>query len=408
MSVLVVGGGFAGLAAAWELARRGTAVIMGWEGEGASSLYSGALDGPEWQDAREAVSLEPEVCDFLSALGIAATPGDRFARVATTAGVLRPARSIDRAVLDLEALRGRRVGVVDFARPGFDAASLARSYAAASWARETGTQFHAASAAPPDARRMRLLSDVDLAECFDDTEFLRAIATELAELEGADGWLLGPWLGLRPDTVERLRHWVKRPLGETLSDPGGAAGCRFEAARTRLVEASPLESWRGTVSRVEPAEGGLLALGGVRVFDAAEEASAERLPMGPFDAVVMALGGLVGGGVRYLSGKPGPKGRTLSLSLDCAASLRLGGREMALHAGAQGVDPQRLGLDALQAVGLAVDDRQRVNGEGLFAAGDVVAARPRTALEAVRSGISAAHAAGAALTECNATKGRNQ
>jgi hypothetical protein len=114
-----------------------------------------------------------------------------------------------------------------------------------------------------------------------------------------------------------------------------------------------------------------------------------------FSAVILAVGGVLGGGIRFLAGGPGPLGRTLSLSLECSASLRLGGRELALQSGAQGVDLQRLGLDALHEVGLRVDAAQRAEPPDLFAAGDVVAARPRTVIEAVHAGIEAGRAAAA-------------
>jgi len=51
------------------------------------------------------------------------------------------------------------------------------------------------------------------------------------------------------------------------------------------------------------------------------------------------------------------------------------------------------GLGALERVGIAVEGA-KVRGQSvLFAAGDAVAERPRTVLEAVRSGIAAARAA---------------
>ena len=74
-----------------------------------------------------------------------------------------------------------------------------------------------------------------------------------------------------------------------------------------------------------------------------------------------------------------------------------------LHTAVGGADLQRLGLTALDEVGVLVDEQQRavVSGSSardvatrpeLFAAGDVVADRPRTALEAIYAGIGAARA----------------
>jgi hypothetical protein len=107
--------------------------------------------------------------------------------------------------------------------------------------------------------------------------------------------------------------------------------------------------------------------------------------------VILAIGGVAGGGIRFLSGL-GPEGRTFSLSLDAPVALRLGGREVALQSGALGADLQRLGVEALLEVGLSVDEQMLARAPDLYAVGDVVADRPRQALEAIYSGLGAARA----------------
>ena len=107
--------------------------------------------------------------------------------------------------------------------------------------------------------------------------------------------------------------------------------------------------------------------------------------------VILAIGGVIGGGVRFLSGL-GSEGRSFSMSLSAPVALRLAGREVAIESGALGADLQRLGIDALLNVGLSVDERMLAAEPELYAVGDLVADRPRCALEAIHSGLGAARA----------------
>jgi glycerol-3-phosphate dehydrogenase subunit B len=386
MTSLVIGGGFAGLAAAWALSRRGREVRIVWEGAGASSLYSGALDRGHWGALPDTRPLGPDAEAFLAVLGCFAPSGTSGGRVATSAGVLRPARCRDRALLDLEPWRGRRIDVVDLGRPGWDAAALARAWSQGAWARQTHTDFQPVPVAPPELDAVRLLPSGELAARADDPEWLARLGQALARAgDGERPLLIGPWLGLEPASVERLRAQLRRPIGETLSEPGGAAGARFEAARDGwlssaglAVELASVRSirWRG--SRYE-------------VLGAREDGEVYSLGEG-ITEIVLAIGGVVGGGVRFLAGG-GPEGRSFSLSLDAELPVRLAGREVALSSGALGVDLQQLGLDALSEVGVSVDERALARAPALYAAGDVVEGRPRCALDAIDSGLEAARAA---------------
>jgi hypothetical protein len=121
-----------------------------------------------------------------------------------------------------------------------------------------------------------------------------------------------------------------------------------------------------------------------RAGDTAQAPLAENIT-----EVILAIGGVTGGGVRFLAGS-GPEGRSFSLSLEAPVALRLGGREVSIQSGALGADLQQLGLEALNLVGLSVDERMLARPPDLYAAGDVVERTPRCALEAIYGGLGAA------------------
>ena len=128
--VVVVGAGIAGTAAALAAARTSAAVTLLDGGAGASTLATGALDLTPWQPSAETTHAgEPELPvsarDVLEALGVHVLTA-RPALLLTTAGVRRPARGRDAALLDVARLAGRPLGVVRCARPGWDADVLAR------------------------------------------------------------------------------------------------------------------------------------------------------------------------------------------------------------------------------------------------------------------------------------------
>jgi glycerol-3-phosphate dehydrogenase subunit B len=386
VTTLVVGAGFAGIAAAWALSRRGREVVLVADGVGASSLYPGALDRVEWGGPPDPRPLPGDVESFLGTLGCFAPPGGSAARVATTAGVLRPARCRDRALLDLEPLRGQRIEVVDLGRPGWDSAGLALSWSESAWARHTRTSFRAVAVDAPDSQVVASLPAIELAARADDPSWAASLAEALAAAgDGHSPLLIGPWLGLQPESVERLRTLVRRPIGETLSDPGGAAGLRFEAARDAWLSRSGIG--------VEQAEVHSIVRRGERYEVKCRLPGEDTLMLldEEVNEVILAIGGVIGGGVRFLSGL-GSEGRSFSLSLSAPVALRLAGREVALESGALGADLQRLGIDALLNVGLSVDERMLAAAPELYAVGDLVADRPRCALEAIHSGLGAARA----------------
>src|SRR6185436_2060873 len=195
------------------LERRGRDVVLLWDGAGASSLYSGALDRQDWDGPADPRPVAREVDEFLQALDCWAPPEGVGARLATSGGLLRPARCHDRALLDLEPLRGRRVDVVDAPRRGWDAADLARAWSVSSWARLTRTEFRVLPVRLPDGESLRFLPEIELAARADDPGWAAALGEALRTAgDGEAPLLCGPWLGLLPHSVLRVREAARRPL----------------------------------------------------------------------------------------------------------------------------------------------------------------------------------------------------
>ena len=382
MSVLVVGGGFAGTAAAWSLAQRGQDVVMAYDQAGASELYSGALDRAQWTGVVDDTPLPEELERLMAELGVRVSA--QSAWIGSAFGVVRSARAIDTALLDLEPLSGCVVGVLDPGRPGWNAQQLAQSFEASLWAERTGTRFTPVRLRVNEAYDLAWVSDIDVADGLAQPKIFEGLVRELRALpRDIGGVLCGPWLGLEEGLVERLRSGIERPMGETLSEPGGPAGARFARARDRLLDASGVTVVRARVRSVQR-QGDVWRV----------QAEPGSLPGDVFAQVVLAVGGVVGGGIRFRTGEERIGGRSFALSLEAPVSLRLGGREVSLHSGSEGIDLQDVGQKALARVGISVGSGHRVvHEQGLFAVGDVVGQRPRVALEAMGAGIEAARTA---------------
>jgi anaerobic glycerol-3-phosphate dehydrogenase len=382
MRLCVVGAGVAGTAAAWAARRLGADVAVSFDRAGASALYSGALDLLPWQEGSPVAPLESELLAFATSLE-AWSLAPTGARVATYEGVLRPARGVDSALLDVARYEGRNIGVADSHVFGWDASSLARSLGASPWALETRTRFTAIPVPgifdAPEARA----PSYDLAQLHDAPERLARLANCLSNArDKPDAWLVGPWLGTGLGVADRLRALLGKQCGETTSPPGGPAGARFEASRSALFDGLGVHVRQERITSV------------VR-------RGARLLPMGPpvrgrtaneigFDAVILSTGGLVGGGI--VLDDTGPSAAFRS---SVEAELRVGSRGRLLDhvSSADGFDLASLGRGALERVGIlpivqAGDAKAR-----LFVAGDCVADLRRTALTAARSGIAAARAA---------------
>jgi len=376
----VIGGGIAGTAAAFEFARQGERAFVFHDVTGASGLYCGALDLEPWDSADYGRSLADELLAFSTALGawqLAATPG----RVATFEGNVRPTRGSDRALLDLQRCAGKRIAVADLERDDWDAALLAKGYASSAWAQQTRTQFFAAPVAALQKGHERRISGYDFATLHDAPERAAALEAALRESGVApDAWLFGPWLGVARPLASELSDALGVPVGETTSAPGGTAGARFERARDGLLERIAVV----TRARLESIErlgtGYRLRLRG----RAPEE----------FTSVVLATGGVAAGGVAVERSFERRGGTGFRLSFDGPIAIGLGGEVVESVSSLANIDFVDRGLNTLLDVGIGSEPDGSVRGSpGLFAAGDALAERPRTALIAADSGFKAARAA---------------
>lgn len=407
--VVVIGSGFAGMAAAFAAKNAGAEVTIVLGRAGASAFYAGAVDAEPWDDVERAAAtmstpliapaLDEEIVDFATALGLWTVPetGASLPRLVTTAGVVRTTRAHDAALLDLRSAAARTILVPRAERAGWDADSIARCARAAVPA--TSATFEAVAAPVLRFDEERDIVDMDLAARHDDPARLAWLAEQLKrEIArrgvGSFAVLLGPWLGATKSRAAELSALVGVPCGEALAATSGTAGNRFETVRPRLVAALGARVVEGLVVEIatprEPAALTVSVEGGLTV-----RAS----------SVVLATGGLVGGGITY---DPPEHGATAEgperARSPFRATVRADGLRAA-HAGDPGIGasihgpalddrtwPRGTGEGVLERAGLLVQADGKA-APGIFAAGDVVFGRRRTVLAAVGSGLRAGHAA---------------
>jgi glycerol-3-phosphate dehydrogenase subunit B len=383
--VVVIGAGVAGTAAAYAAATAGAKVTLVGARPGATSLASGAIDGATVRPFGED---RARVLSFFEALGLWEIGAERC-RVATRAGLLRDARGRDRGVLDLSRIEGGVVAVVDAGRGGFDAEYLARAWSLDPFARERGLAFR-----PVPVEVLRFADeawfpDADLAARHDDPDRVRWLADRLRkapEIEGARAVVMGPWLGLTTNVAEQLSRELGVPMGEPLSHPGGVAGLRFDRARDALLAKCRIEHVRDRARAVCAPDAEARAI--VELESDAVHA----------DAIVLAIGGLAGGGIVWA---PDESDHGFATSLDGPLSFALKGAPLRASGSPHGPIFEPFAWSGSSApcgferagIWTGADGRAR-NREGqslpwLYVAGDAVADAPRTVLEAIRSGISA-------------------
>jgi glycerol-3-phosphate dehydrogenase subunit B len=357
--LVVIGAGVAGIASAWAASRAGADVTVIAERAGASELYPGVVDLEPWERCTNA-TLDASLHEFVTALGLWVVGKERC-KVVTTAGVVRTARGRDAALLDLVPLAGKHVAVADVIRDDWDGELVTRALSASQFARETGTRF---SLVPLGLTKKneRSISAWDFAHGFDDDARLDELVKMLDKRH--DGWLLGPWLGTLRSCIGKLRERVSVPVGESTSPPGGAAGARFEGARDELLDKlDKTTRVHAHVSSVERNGDGWSIL-----------TDGDRLSA---DRVVIAAGGVVAGGILLDA-----RGTKFHLSFEAPVTLELDGFAVDTASTPYGLDFAARGLSSLERIGVR-------EGNGLYACGDVLAGRPRTVLEAARSGIRA-------------------
>ena len=418
--VAVVGAGVAGLAAAWAARRAGAEVTVVAAGTGASALGGGAVDDRPWERALRAAAalgaiepmreLEADVVALSRELGLWELPGASSPQphLGTLGGRLRPARGHDRALLDLAFLEGARVLLPRADRPGWDADLLARALAAAPFARARGLTFAPVAAPVLRFADEHRIPDGDLAARHDEPARLAWLAERLAALAAAEtrrgaavhAVLLGPWLGAAAPRAAELSARAGVRAGEALAGAGSPAGLRFEAARDGLLGAIGCRVVRERAGRVLDSGAGL------RVELARPSEGGRRAESFAADAVVLAIGGLAGGGVIYDPPEhgrgaelPARAGVPFALSLEAPVSLATDDHTVDVVSSLFGPDldvtawPSGDRDGDLESVGIRC--RGVRAGDGVFAAGEAIAGRPRTLLEAVASGVRAGREAAA-------------
>lgn len=398
MRLIVVGAGIAGTSAALAGAAAGARVTLLDGGSGASTLASGALDLTPWEDGAshdDEPLREPFVVRVLSALECFSLPA-RDVVLATTAGVLRPARGMDRALLDLSSLSSGVVVVPRSVHPAWDAGALARGWNDTRLARERSLEFVAVDATITRLLDERYLALADIAARHDDPARLSWLAARLKEtaaraaVNRVAAIVVPPWLGVERARAEELSRQIGVPCGEALIGPGGPAGLRFEAARDRAFASAGIAvvSARATEA--------------LREGDKWKVALEHGEPL-VADRVVLAMGGLVGGGVAYapssaiLAGELPPRSRaSFACTLDAPVAIGANGRAMTIPGSLFGESPEALAwpyssAPLLERAGVLTSSSGHVK-DGLYAAGDLVADRPRTWLSALAQGARAGEA----------------
>jgi glycerol-3-phosphate dehydrogenase subunit B len=371
VKVLVVGAGFAGVAAAYAARRAGANVTVVDAAPGASALYSGIVDG----------SIAAAPLELISALGLRPRSD---AVVATREGVIRVAQGSDAALLDLAPLAGKRIGLVDVPRDDWDGPLLARSFQHSDWARTTGTRFELVPLELLEKSHQRRVAAYDFAASFERAERPAWLNELLRVHAGPDAWLFGPWLGLKRPLAAELTASVGVPVGEVTSPPGGAAGARFELRRDALLGSLGVERVRGRVTEARVSDGDVALL------------LSEERPLRA-DSLVLACGGFVGGGLELTGALSGTEPAGFQLVIRGLPPVRARGDLGRPVSSLFGVDLAARGRGLLERVGLPVTDDGRVSGASrVFAAGDVLGSQSPSVGQSLSSGLRAGAAAAAA------------
>jgi glycerol-3-phosphate dehydrogenase subunit B len=360
-------------------------------GTGASTLSTGALDfGSE--ATRLQVSLpapSPAARAVLDALLLHRLP-DGGARLLTMQGTVRPARGHDAALLDvlpLTAADAGRIGVVRCHRPGWDADALASAW---------GDSFF-----PIDVEMLRhsdehILPHADFAARHDDATRLGWLGARLRSALATTRERLGaialpPSLGVETARARELTTLAGLPCGEAMAAPGGPSGLRFERSRARAL-----------------ADAGVVVIHArARAIKAAETRWVAECEDGrPIDgdAIVLAMGGLLGGGIEYAPSEaifatalPPLARAPFRLTIDAPVTLGAWDRPLDVPSSLFGVPPESIAWPFVpdpffDRVGILTGADGRA-AAGLFVGGELMADAPHALLAAVESGTVAGMAA---------------
>jgi thioredoxin reductase len=378
LKVLVLGAGFAGVAAALAARRAGATVTVVHGGAGASELYAGVVDGQPWVEGEAQRAL---LVELARGLGLRLEPRTI---IASREGVVRSAAGCDRSLLDLAPLAGKRVGLVDAGRDDWDARLLGRAFSESAWAQATGTRFEVVPLDLLERGYQRRVSSFDFATGFERAERPAWLAQLLKNKRGQDAWLFGPWLGVRQELAGQLSTAVGVPVGEVTSGPGGVAGARFEMRRDSVLVALPAEVVVQSVASVSANEAGV----SLKLVDGRQLSA---------DALVVASGGFVSGAIELRGALSGAEPAGFELAIAGLPAVQVRGEPGHRVSSLFGVDLAARGRTILERVGLPVTAQGKVVGAPhVFAAGDVTAAEKPSVGHALASGLVAGSAAASA------------
>jgi anaerobic glycerol-3-phosphate dehydrogenase len=372
LKLIVVGGGFAGLSAAFHARRAGAEVTLLQARSGASALYAGVLDGRFVSSSSEQ---QRELRLLMEHLGL------RFSKgciVATREGVIRASLGADAGLLDLQPLSGKTIALLDTGRDDADADLLARALSESVWARSSATRFEARLVDLLESSYERRIPAADFAALFDDPERRQRLVERVQAAPPADAWLSGPWLGFQRAHSNEISRAVGVPIGEVTSAPGGAAGHRFERRAEELLQTLDVTRLERRAIRVEERDAGVVMT----------LADGEQL-VG--DAVVLAAGGIVAGAIQLRGKLSGAEQSGFHTPLDGLPELALDGRGAHRVSSLYGPDLAARGIAALERVGVPALADGTVHGlRRVFAAGDLLAPEPPSVMFALGTGQRAA------------------
>jgi glycerol-3-phosphate dehydrogenase subunit B len=388
--VIVVGAGIAGTAAVIAAARAGAAVTVLDGGTGASTLATGALDLAPWPERahQPPAAIGADERATLDALGgYFVPPGGSI--LVTMAGLVRPARGCDAALFDATGLAEEPVAVVRCSRPGWDAEALAHAW---------GPAYTAIDASVLRFVDESVLPDAEFAVRHDDEARVWWLGERLRDALARAGGLwsgvvLPPMLGVDRGRAQDLSRQVGPRCGEPIALPGGPSGLRFERARDRALHACGAIRARLRARRLY-------------VDDAVWRVETEEGTFFEAEAVVVATGGLIGGGIEYApieamrTETPWATARpTLRLAIDSPLLVGAHGRPLDAPGSLFGAAPESTThpfvRDAIadRAGVLAAPDGAARGAPGVFVAGEVVADAARGWLTSLTSGVRAGTAA---------------
>ncbi|MDZ4771400.1 MAG: anaerobic glycerol-3-phosphate dehydrogenase subunit GlpA [Chloroflexota bacterium] len=295
--IVIVGGGLAGLTAAWVSVTAGARVELLAQGQGALTLHPGWIEtgdvvalsgsnGHPYAHAGESLALGLDAIDSVTRLESSPAPGQAIQAI-TASGSLRSVAFTVGA--PYPTLHGRRVLVVGFA-------GWRDFYAGWCADRLRASGIDAAAVEIPFPIRLGNFDTwtVDAANWIDtDTGLSHLIDTVKPRRDGADVVAFPAVLGFRPE----IRAWLADALGAHIVEiptlTPSVPGLRlYHALRRALLAAGVRFTIGTTVEGLAFADDGERASG---VY--AETAAHGRARFVPGDAIVLATGGLFGGGI---------------------------------------------------------------------------------------------------------------